>query len=118
MNLVKAVVTVSTCTLIFAALGCGIGFALGTCTPEYYRQLNRNGQRPEFNPVSMGIGLGASQGAVGGAVIGLALVVIVAWYDLKRLTQQGSVRRAQQDYSADQAVERPASVQSIRKGPC
>ena len=70
----RALLTVLTSTFVFAGLGAVIGLALGSFLPDYYRNVFAGGGRPGFNPQSVGLGLGLTQGTVGGVVVGLVLV--------------------------------------------
>lgn len=83
MSVRSAVLIVFGCTLGAAVLGAGMGYALGQFVPGYYRQAFLGSDEPGFDPVSIGIGLGLAQGAVGGAVVGLALVVIFSIRNLR-----------------------------------
>ena len=74
-----AVTTVVACTLLLAAIGLAIGGLLGAFAPEYYRTVLPGGREPDFDPVSVGVGLGLTQGAIGGAVVGLVVVGMLCW---------------------------------------
>jgi hypothetical protein len=78
-----ALATIAACATLFAALGGGAGWAIGTNTPGYYRAVCRAGQEPWFDPVEFGIGQGVGQGAAGGAVVGLAVVALFVWRDIR-----------------------------------
>jgi hypothetical protein len=80
MSLGRAITAVFVCTLLFSGLGGAAGFLLGKLMPGYYRAVFRSGDAPFFDPVQVGLGLGVTQGMVAGAVIGLALVGLVAWH--------------------------------------
>lgn len=56
---------------------------MGTFNPGYYRAVFHSGQEPWFDPVSVGIGQGVGQGVAGGAGVGLALVAIFVWRDVR-----------------------------------
>ncbi len=79
MTIPKAIFTVVACALLFALVGGAIGCALGALAPGYYRAVFRHGQEPWFDPLGVGLGLGVTQGISGGALIGVALVVILVW---------------------------------------
>jgi hypothetical protein len=83
MTIRNAIITVISCTLLFAAVGASIGYGLGALRPGYYRTVYRVGQAPWFDPVSVGIGQGVTQGAGGGAVIGVLLVAIMSWRETR-----------------------------------
>jgi len=78
MTMRRALLAVLGSTATFVLVGPAIGFALGSLAPNYYRDLYEGGHSPKFDPVAMGIGLGVTQGAAGGALIGLALVWIMS----------------------------------------
>jgi hypothetical protein len=56
---------------------------LGRFVPAYYRGVFRGGNQPLFDPVSVGVGQGLTQGAAGGVVAGLVLIAILAWRDTR-----------------------------------
>jgi hypothetical protein len=87
MTMRKAMLAVLGSTVVFAMVGLAIGFGLGSLAPNYYRDLYEGGHSPSFNPVAMGIGLGMTQGASGGAMVGIALVWIISWFETRRATQ-------------------------------
>jgi hypothetical protein len=64
--------------------GLGIGAALGTWVPNYYRSVFNASRRPDFDPVAVGIGQGLTQGIDAGLVLGLLLVAAIAWFRLRR----------------------------------
>lgn len=63
-------------------IGMGIGAALGTFAPDYYRSTFFRGD-PNFNPFAVGVGQGLTQGLIGGALIGIALVALFYRYRLR-----------------------------------
>ncbi|RYF45655.1 MAG: hypothetical protein EOO38_15625, partial [Cytophagaceae bacterium] len=73
MTIKKGILTVAASTLLFTPLGALIGWLLGVYVPGYYRGLYLEGNSPEFDPVQMGLGLGMTQGLIGGIVVGLAI---------------------------------------------
>lgn len=81
MTIRTALATIFACTALFAAIGGGIGWALGTFNPGYYRAVFRSGNEPWFDPVSVGVGQGVTQGTAGGAVVGVAVVALYLWRD-------------------------------------
>lgn len=60
-------------------IGLCLGAALGRFSPGYYRSVFANGESPTFDPVAVGIGQGATQGIVFGAMVGLILVGMFYW---------------------------------------
>lgn len=83
MTLKKALLIIVGLTAVSGALGCLGGFLLGTFNPGYYRGVFGAGDRPDFDPVAVGMGLGLSQWAAGGLAVGVVLVVVLTWYDLR-----------------------------------
>ena len=69
--------------IAFALLGAGAGFLLGTLAPDYYRTVFRIPPDVSIDPAQAGLGLGLTQGLVGGLGIGLVIVMSVAWYNSK-----------------------------------
>ncbi len=90
MTIRAAVVTVLTCTSLFAVIGGGIGYGLGRFNPAYYRGAFRNGKEPGFDPVAVGLGQGLTQGIAGGAVVGLAVVALFVWKDSRLKRRDGT----------------------------
>lgn len=84
MNLPRAVSVVVGSIVVGALAGAGVGFVLGKFLPDYYRNLLVHGREPGFDPLAVGIGQGLTQGLVGGALIGVVLVAILAWHDVRR----------------------------------
>src|SRR4051812_18099111 len=72
--------------LAFAAGGGLTGYTLAVLLPAYYRGVFRGGREPGFDPVAVGLGLGVTQGAVCGVLVGAVVVLAVAWYNSRRGT--------------------------------
>src|SRR5687767_1012196 len=83
MTIIRAIATLVACTLLLAAVGGGIGYALGRFVPGYYRGVFRGGNHPLFDPVSVGVGQGLTQGAAGGVVAGLVVIAILSWRETR-----------------------------------
>ena len=64
-------------------LGLLVGWMLGKAAPAYYRGVFEGGQDRRFDPVSVGIGLGTSQGMMLGLLAGLGLVALLIWREIK-----------------------------------
>jgi hypothetical protein len=75
--------TVLLWSVIFLCVGSAIGATIGVVAPEYYRSVFRGGHLPEFNPLQVGIGLGATQGVVSGVVISIVVLALLAWRDIR-----------------------------------
>lgn len=82
MTLKQAILAVFICTVAFSLVGLSIGAGIGTFAPEYYRNIFTRGHDPSFDPLSVGIGLGITQGTSGGVVIGLIIVSLLCIRDI------------------------------------
>jgi hypothetical protein len=69
--------------ITFACVGSAIGAAIGTVAPGYYQSIFRNGHSPEFNPLQVGIGLGATQGVASGMATSIVVLALLAWRDIR-----------------------------------
>lgn len=78
MSVARGLAIIVACGVGFGAAGGLLGFALGTGAPGYYRTVFRAGDDPAFNPVQVGLGLGVTQGLIGGLVIGSVAVLAEA----------------------------------------
>jgi hypothetical protein len=83
MTIRSAIATIVGCMLLIAAIGATVGYTLGTLAPDYYRSVFHAGREPRFDPVSVGVGQGLTQGTAGGAVLGLAVVALLCWRELR-----------------------------------
>lgn len=83
MTFTRAIAAVLATTLLLAAVGGGIGYALGRFAPGYYRSVFHGGNDPGFDPVSVGVGQGLTQGTAGGVVAGLVVVALLCWRDVR-----------------------------------
>lgn len=84
ISAVKAIAVVSSCGLGGALFGAALGFTLGRFAPGYYRSIFSHGDRADFDPEAVGLGLGATQGVVAGLLVGLAIVFMIAWFNSRR----------------------------------
>jgi len=55
---------------------------IGAGAPEYYRSVFRGGHSSDFNPLQVGIGLGATQGIAAGLAIAIIVLALLAWRDI------------------------------------
>lgn len=78
--------------IAFATGGGVVGYALARLVPSYYRVVFRGGDRPDFDPVSVGVGLGGSQGFVAG-LIGGSIVVLAVALSARRSSSDGPAGR-------------------------
>ena len=79
----SALITVLVWGITFACVGGVIGATIATVAPEYYRSVFRDGDLPNFNPLQVGIGLGATQGVASGIAISIAVLALLAWRDIR-----------------------------------
>jgi hypothetical protein len=86
MTIARGFLIIALSAIAFAAGGGLLGYGLGVWAPGYYRGTWPGGRRPEFDPAEVGLGLGVSQGAVCGVLVGVAVVLAVAWYSSRRGT--------------------------------
>jgi hypothetical protein len=70
--------------LAFAVAGGLIGSTLARSMPGYYRAVFSAGERPDFDPVQVGVGLGMIQGLIAGLVVGSVVVLAVALAGVRR----------------------------------
>jgi hypothetical protein len=83
MTVRSSLLTVLVSSITFACVGAVVGATIGTVAPEYYRSVFRHGDSPNFNPLQVGIGLGATQGVAFGVAISLAVLALFAWRDVR-----------------------------------
>jgi hypothetical protein len=83
MTIQRAIATIISCMLVLAIIGAGIGCSLGKFAPGYYRGVFSSDRQPGFDPVSVGFGLGLTQGAAGGVAVGLVVVGLFCWRDVR-----------------------------------
>jgi len=84
MTVIRGFAITLTSGIVGAGLGAGIGWLLGTFTPDYYRLVFHVPPDMPLNPVQAGIGLGVTQGTSAGLVVGLVIVLAVAWYESRQ----------------------------------
>ena len=75
----------------FSGLGALAGYVLAVLAPDYYRTMFHIRPETVFNPVQVGLGLGLTEGAAVGLVLGVVIVITVAWYD-SRIEQRTMAR--------------------------
>lgn len=74
--------------VVFGCLGGGAGWLLGSFAPDYYRLVFRIPPEVRIDPAQAGLGLGVTQGVGTGLLIGLVIVVAVAWYNSRTAAAQ------------------------------
>lgn len=88
MTIRKGLVTVAGCTFGGGAVGGLLGYAIGAFAPDAYVAMFRLPLDGQISPAEVGVGLGVGQGMILGAVIGILLVAIVTWFEVR--TKQNS----------------------------
>lgn len=83
MTAKTALGTVLAWGITFACVGAVLGATIGTVAPGYYRAVIRQGDAPGFNPLQVGIGLGATQGLASGVAISIVVLALLAWRDMR-----------------------------------
>jgi len=81
MTVVRGFVITIASGIVFGCLGALAGYLLGSLAPDYYRTVFRIPPDILIDPSQVGLGLGLIQGVGAGLMIGLVIVVSVAWYD-------------------------------------
>ena len=81
MSVVRGFTITIASGLAFGVLGAGMGYLLGLVAPDYYRTVFRIPPEVSIDPAQAGLGLGVTQGIAAGLLIGLVIVVSVAWYN-------------------------------------
>ena len=81
MTITKAILSVVICMAIGALIGGSVGFLIGYFTPQALAMQFRLGNN--FDPVQIGVGIGIPQGLMLGALVGVALVAILSWREVK-----------------------------------
>ena len=114
MTVLRAFGIIVASAVCFAVLGGLLGFALGRAVPGYYRSMFFGGNRPEFDPVAVGIGQGTTQGFVGGIVIGLLVVAVLTWYNSR---QRRPFIRSEKMFPSALAEKAPIASDAITNRP-
>ncbi len=82
MNILKAITTVAATTILSAIVGGLIGAGLGKIAPTYYLQTLHVRDSNSFNAIEMGLGLGVTQGLIGGIIVGMLIVGFLVWKEI------------------------------------
>lgn len=88
MTVYWALATIAITAGVCAAVGIGARAALGYYCPNYYKAVLRQQPGMEFDPVQIGVGFGLNAGAFTGVVIGVLVVAIVAYFELRVRLEQ------------------------------
>jgi hypothetical protein len=83
MTLFRAFRAVTCCTIACTLVGVGLGAAMGYFAPDYYYATLPRDIRFSLDPVHIGIANGVNMGLFSGIVIGLIIVAIVTYYELR-----------------------------------
>lgn len=62
-------------TILGGMGGAAVGYLMGTYNPAYYRAMFPNVQPQHLDELSVGVGLGVTQGGFGGFIAGIVLAV-------------------------------------------
>lgn len=88
MKLLRGFIITITSGVEFAHVGALTGYSLGLIAADNYRMVFRMPPEISIDLAQAGLGLGATQGLGPGILIGLVIVVTVAWYNLRALEIQ------------------------------
>ena len=83
MTIKTALLIVLLWGILFACVGSAIGAVIGTVAPGYYQSIFRDGHSSEFNPLQVGVGLGATQGVASGVAMSIVVLALLAWRDIR-----------------------------------
>ncbi len=83
VGLGKGLAFVGMTTMLGGLLGMLVGLLLGKFMPEYYHAVFSGAQKPGFDPVAAGVGLGITQGLMIGALCGVGLTAVICWHQRK-----------------------------------
>ena len=92
MTVVRGFVITLASSLAFACVGAAVGYTLGSVAPDYYRTVFRIPPEASINTAQAGLGLGITQGLGTGLIVGLVIVVAVAWYNSRMAVGSSSDR--------------------------
>jgi hypothetical protein len=84
MSSLRAILMVVLSTAIFTLGFMAGGFFIGKIAPDYYSAMFHF-RDATIDPVQLGVGLGLTQGAYVGIVVGVLAVLLEAWYRHKKL---------------------------------
>jgi hypothetical protein len=83
MTLARAFLTVAATAAVCTPVGVALGVLTGHVAPDYYRVSFRGGLPPGIDPVQIGFVFGLNGGVFSGVAIGLVIVAIVTYYELR-----------------------------------
>lgn len=82
MTVWKGLLAVLFSTMMGGVLGGLVGYAIGSFVPSAYRTMFAP-VPPDFSATAVGVGLGVPQGMMLGAVVGIAVVAISVWREVR-----------------------------------
>ncbi|HLX59665.1 MAG TPA: hypothetical protein VKX17_00145 [Planctomycetota bacterium] len=86
MSSLRAILMVALSTGIFTLGFMAGGFFIAKMAPDYYIVMFSHSYRDApFDPAQLGVGLGLTQGAYVGIIVGVLAVLVEAWYRHKKL---------------------------------
>jgi hypothetical protein len=88
MTLTRALVSIAISTVVCTAGGVAAGAALGHWCPNYYQTVLRPRPGLVIDPVQVGVGFGLNAGAFTGVLVGIVVVAIVAYFELRVRLEQ------------------------------
>jgi len=97
MTVVRGFMITIASGLAFGLFGGIAGYLLGSIAPDYYRTVFRIPPQALIDPAQAGLGLGVTQGLGVGLMVGLVIVVSVAWYNSRMATSQPTSTSARND---------------------
>jgi len=83
MTITKGLGTVAGCTVVCGALGGLMGYLIGRFAPGAYAAFFPPHHGEEISATEVGIGLGIPQGMLVGVAIGIIIVALVTWYEIR-----------------------------------
>ena len=86
MTLARGFTTTVVSGLVGGVVGLALGYLAGKYTPDYYRITFDIQPGTSYDPIQLGMGLVATQGLVGGLIVGLGIVSVVAWFQVRTTT--------------------------------
>lgn len=81
MTFLRAGIFLLITTILCGVGGAAVGWMLGRYQPGYYRFVfPRSVDRPDFDPVAVGVGLGVTQGLAAGLIVGCVIIISVSFF--------------------------------------
>src|SRR2546423_13213450 len=102
MTLTRAFVTVGLTTLVCGAVGTLLGYLVGTRAPTFYTGAYR--YSGPIDPVDVGIGQGLTAGLFTGVTIGILVVAVVAFFEIRKAALEESRRFRERGERAEDVI--------------